>query len=132
MASFSFSLLVFIFIFIAFPQMNSTLSAISPPPLLPDIAPVLPPYSQELPPDITPLLPTSGGGAPPPPAEPSMFFIPSSLSPPNPDATADPGVDPAISPSGSLSSSSSSTAGVAFDQLAKLALLLASVAYCAL
>ncbi|GMH08359.1 hypothetical protein Nepgr_010199 [Nepenthes gracilis] len=46
------------------------------------------------------LLPAPGGEAPAPADQSSMPFIPSTLSPPNPDATAGPGSDPAaVSPS---------------------------------
>ncbi|GAB4851225.1 hypothetical protein Ancab_030521 [Ancistrocladus abbreviatus] len=100
---------------------SSAISTAAPPAFLPDIAPVLPPY-QELSPDITPLLPTLGGGGSEasPPADSSMGFIPSSLSPPNPDAVT----DPAVSPFGSLPSSSSALSCSSFSWFLKSCLLL--------
>ncbi|KAH6768573.1 hypothetical protein C2S51_013909 [Perilla frutescens var. frutescens] len=63
------------------------------------------PTSAALPPDIAPLLPSSGGGAGPPTGE-FMPIIPSSRSPPNPDITGSTGLDTAFGPSGPLQDSS--------------------------
>ncbi|GMH08360.1 hypothetical protein Nepgr_010200 [Nepenthes gracilis] len=122
--------LLLLLLFMASPSISAAASTLPP-----EVAPSLPPYYiiPEISPDIAPLLPAPGGEAPAPADQSSMPFIPSTLSPPNPDATAGPGSDPAaVSPSGSLLSSSSAMLFVSFDQFVKLAVLLVLVACCSI
>ncbi|KAI3459309.1 hypothetical protein Pfo_015972 [Paulownia fortunei] len=85
-------------------KLNSETPAISSAPaaLLPN--PPLSSYT-ELPPDIAPLLPSTGGTADPPTGS-FMPTIPSTRSPPNPDITGSTGLDTAFAPSGSFQDSS--------------------------
>ncbi|KAH7844436.1 hypothetical protein Vadar_027973 [Vaccinium darrowii] len=116
----------------AFPSLSSTSelnlettpSGISAAPaVLPD--PPLSPF-QELSPDITPLFPSPGGELPSPTGS-SIPTIPSTLSPPNPDAVAIAGPYSALSPYGSELVSAASSPSV-FGFL-NLAVLLGLVSY---
>ncbi|XP_047962010.1 classical arabinogalactan protein 26-like [Salvia hispanica] len=64
----------------------------------------LSPYT-ELPPDIAPLLPSTGARGATPPTGAVEPTIPSTHSPPNPDITGSTGLDTAFGPSGPLQDS---------------------------
>ncbi|CAK9178052.1 unnamed protein product [Ilex paraguariensis] len=99
------SLLVLVLTFMPCPsyQLNLPTSTISAAPAVLPEAPLSSPPT--LSPDISPLFP-SPGGSELSPSQSSVPIIPSSPSPPNPDAMVAPGPFMAFSPSGSLPASS--------------------------
>ncbi|CAL5183803.1 unnamed protein product [Lathyrus oleraceus] len=126
MASFSFYLVLMIMmVFMPSPLLSSYSQSQQPLPEIPTLSSSSPATktdpspsslfpSQDLSPDIAPLLPSSGGALPTPTGS-DIPTIPSNPSPPNPDDIIAPGPFSAFAPFGSIQATSNAHTSVVFD-----------------